>query len=58
MTATMPVPAADNFFTDDQLEQWKDEVAQWWGQEKLRYDHKRTVELFRKWFGISKKEAA
>jgi hypothetical protein len=53
----VPVPAAEKLFSTEQLEQWKDQIAEWWGKEKLRYDHKRTVELFRKWFGVSKKEA-
>lgn len=57
MTVTAPVPAADKLFSDDQLEKWKDEVAHWWGKEKLRYDQKRTAELFRNWLGVSKKEA-
>lgn len=51
------VPAAKKLFSTEQLEQWKDQIAEWWGKEKLRYDHKRTVELFRNWFGVSKKEA-
>jgi len=46
-----------DLFTTDQLEQWKDEVAEWWGAERLRYDHKRTVQLFQQWFRCSKKEA-
>src|SRR5690606_27386272 len=46
-----------DLFTTDQLEQWKDEVAEWWGAEKVRYDHKRTVQLFQQWFRCSKKEA-
>ena len=57
MTATVPIPAADKFFSTEQLEQWKDEIAAWWGKESLRYDHKRMVELFRKWLDVSKKEA-
>jgi hypothetical protein len=57
MTAALPVPAADKMFSSEQLEQWKDQIAEWWGKEKLRYDHKRTVELFRNWFNVSKKEA-
>ncbi len=51
------VPAAKRLFSTEQLEQWKDRIAEWWGKEKLRYDHKRTVELFRNWFDVSKKEA-
>lgn len=57
MTATIPVPAANKLFRTEQLEQWKDQIAAWWGKEKLRYDQKRTVELFRNWFGVSKKQA-
>ena len=44
-------------FSTEQLEQWKDEVAEWWGAEKVRYDHKKTVSLFQQWFGVGKKEA-
>jgi hypothetical protein len=51
------VPAANKLFSTEQLEQWKDQIAEWWGKEKLRYDQKRTVELFRNWFRVSKKEA-
>jgi hypothetical protein len=51
------VPAAVKLFPTEQLEQWKDQVAAWWGKKKLRYDHKRTVELFRNWFKVSKEEA-
>jgi hypothetical protein len=50
--ATSPPP-----FSTEQLEQWKDEVAEWWGAERIRYDHKQTVSLFRQWFRVSKKEA-
>ncbi len=57
MTVTVPVPAAKKLFSTEQLEQWKDELAEWWGKERLRYDHKRTVELIRKWLDVSKKEA-
>ena len=53
----VPVPAAGKLFSTEELERWKDQIAEWWGKEKLRYDHKRTVELFRNWFGVSKKEA-
>lgn len=53
----VPVLAAGKLFSTEQLEKWKDQIAEWWGKETLRYDHKRTVELFRKWFGVSKKEA-
>jgi len=53
----VPVPAAGKLFSTEQLEQWKDEIAAWWGKEKLRYDHKRIVELFRNWFKVSKDEA-
>jgi len=53
----LPVPAAGKLFSTEQLENWKDQIAEWWGKEKLRYDHKRTVELFRNWFGVSKKKA-
>lgn len=47
----------DELFPTEQLEQWKDEVAAWWGKEKLRYDIKRTMSLFQQWFGTSKQEA-
>lgn len=57
MTVTVPVPAAKNLFSSEQLERWKDELAAWWGKENLRYDHKKMVVLFRNWFGVSKKEA-
>jgi hypothetical protein len=57
MTVTVPVPAANNLFTTEQLEQWKDELAAWWGKESLRYDHKKVVELFRNYFGVTKKKA-
>lgn len=57
MTVIVPVPAAKNLFTTAQLEQWKDELAAWWDVETVRYDHKKVVELFRKWLGVSKKEA-
>ena len=50
--ATSPVP-----FSTEQLEQWKDEVAEWWGAERLRYDHKQTVSLFQQWFKVSKEKA-
>jgi hypothetical protein len=57
MTVTVPVPEAKSLFSSEQLEQWKDELATWWGKETLRYDHKKTVEFFRDWFGVTKKEA-
>lgn len=44
-------------FSTEQLEHWKDEIAEWWGVEKVRYDHKKTVALFQQWFGVGKKEA-
>jgi hypothetical protein len=44
-------------FTTEQLEDWKDQIAEWWGKEHLRYDHKQVVELFRKWFGATKEDA-
>ena len=44
-------------FSTEQLEHWKDEIAKWWGAEKLRYDHKRIAALFQQWFRVSKKEA-
>ena len=49
--------ATKKLFTTEQLENWKDQIAEWWGSEKLRYDHKQVVELFRKWFGVSKQDA-
>lgn len=52
-----PVPAAKGLFATKELEQWKDELAAWWGHERLRYDHKKVVVMFRKCFGVSKKEA-
>jgi len=57
MTVRVPVPAAKELISTEQLEQWKDELAAWWGKEKLRYDHKKMVVLFSKWLGVSKKEA-
>ena len=44
-------------FDVEQLEQWKDQVAEWWGREAERYDAKRTVQVFQQWFGINKREA-
>lgn len=49
--------AAKKMFSTEQLEDWKDQIAEWWGRENLRYDHKQVVELFRKWFGVSKQDA-
>lgn len=46
-----------HLFSTEQLEVWKDQVAGWWGKERLRYDHKRTVSLFQQWFDVSKEEA-
>lgn len=57
MTKHLAVPAARKLFPTEQLEEWKDQIAEWWGKEKLRYDQKRTIELFRNWFGVNKKEA-
>jgi hypothetical protein len=41
----------------DQREGWKDEIAKWWGLEKLRYEHKEMIELFRKGCGVTKEKA-
>jgi hypothetical protein len=49
--------AAETMFSTEQLEDWKDQIAEWWGREKLRYDHKQVVELFQRWFGVTKNEA-
>ncbi len=49
--------AAMKMFSTEQLEDWKDQIAEWWGKEHLRYDHKQVVELFQKWFGVTKKDA-
>ena len=57
MAATIPIPAAKKLISTGQLEQWKDELASWWGKERLRYDQKKMVVLFRNWLGVSKKEA-
>lgn len=46
-----------DLYTTEQLEQWKDQVARWWGAEHLRYDHKKTALLFQQWFGVSKQQA-
>jgi hypothetical protein len=46
-----------NLFTTDDLEQFKDDLSVWWRQEKKRMDVKRTIEVLRRFFGITKKEA-
>ena len=57
MKTMNPTPAAENLFSVNQLEQWKDELAAWWGVERLRYDHKRTVILLKKWLKLTRKDA-
>ena len=57
MTTKVPIPAAKKLISTQQLEQWKDQLAAWWGKERLRYDQKKMVVLFRNWLGVSKKEA-
>jgi hypothetical protein len=49
--------AVMDLFPTDQREGWKDEIAKWWGLEKLRYEHKQMIELFRKGCGVTKEKA-
>jgi hypothetical protein len=57
MSTLEQIIGARDLFSTDQLEQWKDELAVWWGQEKLRNEHKKVSEIFRRYFKVSKKEA-
>ena len=44
-------------FNEDQLEEFKDQISEWWSVESMRYDHKQMVAKFQQWAHCSKAEA-